>query len=114
MVIVFYLTKFYNILYYASTGWPMDFLALRDYQYKDFAEEYLGYSLKGSGRFVSLDRKENEIILKIKRYGLNFCDNNEFVFFYDRCVLTRNYWSNVDISDKFEDFVYIDVKQLNK
>ena len=82
----------------------MNFLVLTDYQYKDFAEEYLGYSLKGSGRFIKISRTNNEVNLEVKRFSMNRCDYNVFTFFKNKCILSRNYWNNQDLTQNFNEF----------
>ena len=83
----------------------MRYCEINDYVLCDFAEYYLGYSLKGSGRFVDVEKVKDMKILKVKRFFLNRCDNNEFIFTADSCILSRNYWHNQDISQEFDKFL---------
>ena len=83
----------------------MNFLMLNKYQIYDFAESYLGYSLKGSGRFIKFEKKENMNVLNVKRFFSNRCDCNEFVFTQNSCVLSRNYWHNEDITQHLTKFL---------
>ena len=84
----------------------MNFLEIPNYYLYDFAEHILGYSLKGSGRMIKLEEypENQEKILKIKRYYVNRCDKNEFVFTSNSCIRVRSYWSNQDLTKEFEDF----------
>ena len=82
----------------------MRYCDLPDYVLRDFAEDYLGYSLKGSGRFISLENSKDLKVLKVKRFYMNRCDCNEFVFTVDACILSRNYWNNQNISAEFDKF----------
>jgi len=83
----------------------MNYNEMSDYVLYDFAEYYLGYSLKGSGRFVDISRTDSVTILKVRRFFLNRCDNNEFTITKDSCILSRNYWHNEDITQEFEKFI---------
>ena len=85
-------------------GLLMRYCDLPDYVLRDFAEYYLGYSLKGSGRFVTFEKTEDMKVLKVKRFFMNRCDCNEFVFTVDACILSRNYWNNQIISAEFDKF----------
>ena len=82
----------------------MNFLLLDRYQIYDFAESYLGYSLKGSGRFIEFEKKEDIYVLKVKRFFTNRCDCNEFIFTHSSCILSRNYWHNEDITQDLKRF----------
>jgi len=96
-----------------KNGVVMNFLLLPSYYLCDFAESYLGYSLKGSGRFVKMETADNVKILKVKRFFSNRCDNNEFTFTQDSCLLSRNYWHSEDITKEFEKF-YAEQVELTK
>jgi len=84
----------------------MNFLEIPDYYLYDFAESILGYSLNGGGRIVKFEEnaEHTEKVLKIKRYFMNHCDNNEFIFLKDKCIRSKSYWSNQDLTSEFEDF----------
>ena len=82
----------------------MNIESIKDYQFYDFVEEYLGYPMKGSGTIVSLQRTENQVVLNFKKFKLNSVIKYEFVFSNDKCIVSKNYWNNVDLTKEWLNF----------
>ena len=83
----------------------MNIESIKNYHFYDFVEYYLGYSIRGSGKIVQLDRANGIVVLKFKHFKMSSVLKYEFVFDNEKCLLSKNYWSNQDITNEWENFM---------
>ncbi len=82
----------------------MDVHSINRHVFYEFAEEFIGFSVKGSGRIVSITNQGEEIILTIKKYSTTSFQTFEFIFSNEYCVYKTNYWNSKNITDQWEEY----------